>query len=77
MMIATTRMASILCTTLTALLWRLLTFSSVSLRRLMAPRLSMPIAHGPDQHLKRFTRSIVFFSSKDFDPDSEEGMDTH
>ena len=33
--------------------------------------------HGPDQHLKRFTRSIVFFSSKDFDPDSEEGMDTH
>ena len=45
----------------------------------MAPRLSMPIAHGPDQHLKRFTRSIVFFSSKNFGPDSkeEEQMDTH
>ena len=37
-------------------------------------------AHGSDQHLKRFTRSIVFFSSKNFGPDSkedEEEMDTH
>ena len=29
-------------------------------------------AHGSDQHLKRFTRSIVFFSSKNFGPDSKE-----
>ena len=37
-------------------------------------------AHGSGQHLKRFTRSIVFFSSKNFGPDSEEEeeeMDTH
>ena len=31
------------CTTPTALLWRLLTLSSISLRRHMAPRLSMPM----------------------------------
>ena len=28
-------------------------------------------ADGSEQHLKRFTRSIVFFSSKNFGPDSD------
>ena len=29
-------------------------------------------AHGSANHLRRFTRSIVFFSSKNFGPDSAE-----
>ena len=32
-------------------------------------------AHGSANHLKRFKRSIVFFSSKNWGPDSEEDVD--
>ena len=33
-------------------------------------------AHGSANHLRRFKRSIVFFRSKNFGPDSEEDLDT-
>ena len=33
-------------------------------------------AHGSANHLRRFTRSIVFFSSKNFGPDNQEDLDT-
>ena len=51
------------------MLWRLLTHSSGSWRRLTAPKLSMLTAH---PITSGGTRNIVFFSSKNFGPDSAE-----